>query len=351
MMITRVPMGETPQGEQVYKYTLPGAAGAFAEISTLGGCILSVHVPDRGGAVGDVTLGYTDVESMRRASGYMGFLIGRYANRIGGAAFELNGKRYALCKNDGENALHGGAAGFDKKVWSDRTEGETLVLTLESPDGEEGYPGALAVTVRYEMRKQNTLSIAYEAACDADTILNLTNHVYFNLSGPACPSIGAHAIQINADRFTEVSSPACIPTGRLVPVAGTPLDLRAPVVIGEGLALEAGCEQMRFGKGYDHNFAINGFDGTLRQAAVLTDAATGRRMETWTDQPGVQLYSGNMISGDTPGKRGVPYVRRQGLCLETQRYPDSIHHPHFPSCMLRKGETFRSVTEYRFTAE
>ncbi len=347
-MVKRTSMGRLENGTEVFKFTLTNLSGAFCELSSLGGCLLSVHVPDRRGVLGDVTLGYDTLSTLRAGRGYMGMLIGRFGNRIGGASFMLNGKTYPLYANDGENHLHGGLAGFDKKVWQASAEGDGVVFGLHSPDGDEGYPGALTVRVVYTFDDENTLRIRYEAVSDADTVLNLTNHVYFNLSGPGCESVLSHEIQIDADAICEVSSPASIPTGRLISVEGTPFDLRRPRIIGEGLSHQGEDVQMRYGKGYDHNFVINGWDGTLRRAAVLGDPASGRRLEVFTDQPGVQFYSGNMISGDTPGKLGVPYAARQGLCLETQHFPDSVHHPNFPSCVLKKGETYRTVTEYRF---
>lgn len=350
-MITRTPMGKCADGREADRYTLTNASGAAAQISTLGGCILSIQVPDKDGNISDVTLGYDTLETMQTGGGYMGYLIGRFGNRIGGASFTLSGKEYTLAKNDGENHLHGGIKGFDKKLWEASVEGDALVLSATSPDGEEGYPGTLSVRVVYRFSEDNVLSIDYEASTDADTIVNLTNHVYFNLSGPGCPSVSGHSIQINADLFTEVSDSACIPTGRLLPVEGTPFDLRRLRNIGEGLAQGQENEQMRFGKGYDHNFVIRDFDGTVRQAAVVVDPETGRRLETWTDQPGIQFYGGNMISGETKGKCGVPYVARQGFCLETQHFPDSVHHENFPSCVLRKGETLKTRTEYRFSVE
>lgn len=348
-MIAREPMGLLPGGEAVDKYRLQNSSGAYVEISTLGGCLLSIHVPDRDGKLGDVTLGYETLDALRSASGYMGFLIGRVGNRIGNAQFDLNGKTYVLAQNDGENHLHGGNAGFDKKLWAGEIQGDALVLRTTSPDGDEGYPGTLTAVVTYAFTEDNVLRIRYEAETDADTPVNLTNHVYFNLSGPASLTLANHGIQINADAFTEVGDRACIPTGRLAPVDGTPLDLRAPRNIGEGLAQTQQCEQMRYGGGYDHNFAIRGWDRNLRQAAVVTDRVSGRRLETWTDQPGIQFYSGNMIGGNTPGKRGVPYIPRQGFCLETQHFPDSVHHPLFPSCVLKRGEKYDTTTEYRFS--
>ncbi|GHU83984.1 aldose 1-epimerase [Clostridia bacterium] len=347
-MITQRSMGALADGTDVTCYRLTNASGAYCEISTLGGCLMSIVVPDGRGVPSDVLIGYDTLEGLLHCSGYMGYLIGRYANRIGGAAFTLNGKAYTLAKNDGENHLHGGLQGFDKKVWRAQAQGDALRLSIDSPDGEEGYPGALAVQVTYTFSDANAVRIAYEATGDADTVINLTNHAYFNLSGPDAGTVAEETIQIHADLLTEVSSAACIPTGRLVPVDGTPFDLRTARNIGEGLSHQDTDAQMRYGNGYDHNFVLRGWDGTLRQAAVLTDSAAGRRMEVWTDQPGVQFYSGNGIGGDVPGKAGKPYTRRQGLCLETQRFPDSVHQENFPSCVLKKGEKYETVTEYRF---
>lgn len=347
--VDRESMGTLQNGTEIFRYRLKNASGASADIATLGGCLLSLRVPDRDGVLGDVLLGYDTLETMQAGEGYMGMLIGRYGNRIGGASFELDGIAYHLAKNDGENSLHGGFKGFDKGVWRvERAGGSSLTLSLISPDGEEGYPGTLSVTVTYTLTDRNALRIEYQAQTDHATILNLTNHAYFNLSGPGSASIGDHRMQMLADRFTEVADGACIPTGRLLPVEGTPFDLRAPRILKEGLSHQASDVQMQYGKGYDHNFALTDWDGTLRLACVVEDPGSGRRMETWTDQPGVQLYTGNMIAGDTPGKCGVPYVSRQGFCLETQHYPDSIHHGQFPSCVLRPGEIYRTATEYRF---
>lgn len=347
-MISVAPMGRTAEGLAVERYTLKNASGAYAEISTLGGCLMSICVPDGDGNLGDVTLGYADLSALERAGGYMGMLIGRFGNRIGNARFTLNGKTYQLAKNDGENHLHGGLRGFDKKIWQARIEGETLALTIHSPDGEEGYPGALDVTVRYAFSEDNALSIRYAATAHADTVLNLTNHVYFNLSGPESSDFGAQKIRIDADRFVPVRSAASIPTGELRDVTGTPLDLRAGRVLLEGLALREGCEQMRFGNGYDHNFVVNGWDGTLREVCEVIDPKTRRRMRVLTTEPGLQLYTGNSISGDVPGKCGMPYRSRQGFCLETQHFPDTPNQPGFPSCVVRAGETYRSETVYAF---
>ena len=351
MKITKRPFGTLADGTAVSCWTMENAHGLRAELLDYGATIRSVQVPDRAGRLIDVVLGYDDLAGYAGNPSFYGATIGRFGNRIGGAAFELNGKTYTLAKNDGENSLHGGNKGLDAKVWDAKIDGEKLVLSIVSPDGEEGYPGTMHVTVTYTFSDDNALGIHYEAESDQDTIINLTNHVYFNLEGPAAETVCNHRIQILADRFTEVSSAACIPTGNLPLVEGTPFDLRQPRLIAEGLSHTDECEQLQFGHGYDHNFVVAGWDGSFRHIATLFDDKTGRRMETWTDQPGVQFYGGNAISGNTPGKLGKPYVARQGLCLETQHYPDSIHHPDFPSCVLKAGEKYDTRTEYRFFAE
>lgn len=348
-MIDRRSMGFLANGEEVFCCRLTNASGAYVDISTLGGCLMAIVVPDRDGTLGDVVVGYEALDAIQSEGGFMGMLIGRYANRIGGASFDLNGKTYTLAKNNGENTLHGGNRGFDKYLWKAQTEGDALVLTIHSPAGDEGFPGAMDVVVTYSFSDDHALRIHYEARADQDTIVNLTNHVYFNLSGPQSTSIGGHSIMIDADAITEVASAACIPTGRLMPVDGTPLDLRTPRVIREGLAMQASDTQMQYGNGYDHNFVLNGWDGLLRKACVVTDPDTGRQMETWTDQPGVQFYTGNSIDSRKPGKAGVPYCARQGFCLETQHFPDTPHHANFPSCVLKKGEVYETTTEYRFS--
>lgn len=347
-MIQQSAMGSMPCGKQVDRYRLTNASGAYAEVSTLGGCLLSIVVPDRNGVLSDVLLGYQSVDAMRLDQCYMGRLIGRFGNRIGAAQFELNGKTYSLAKNDGENHLHGGNHGFDQKIWDAKIDGEELILSLKSPDGDEGYPGELNVKVVYSFTDEQTLRIRYEAVCDQDTIINLTNHAYFNLAGPSCMDLLSQSIQIEADLFTEVSSEACIPTGRLLPVEGTPFDLRTLKRIADGLQEGENDIQMRYGNGYDHNFVIKDWDGKLRLAATVVDEKSGRKMKVYTDQPGIQFYGGNFIKGDQLGKCGVPYQRRQGFCLETQHFPDSIHHSNFPSCVLKKGDTYHTVTEYRF---
>ncbi len=350
-MIQITKMGSMPDGREVRRFTLSNGrkSAPYAEISALGGCLMRLYVPDRTGAFDDVVLAYDTVDGILGGGGYMGCLIGRYANRIGGAAFTLHGKEYRVGANEGANMLHGGFAGFNRKLWRDETDGDELVLSLTSPDGEEGFPGTLNVTVRYRLTDDDGLSISYEAVSDSDTVVNLTNHAYFNLEGSRGRDILDHVIQIHADSVTAVADAGSIPTGEFYPVEGTPMDLRSPVRIGDRIACGDTCEQMAFGNGFDHNYVLNTEGEGFRLAARVAAPASGRSMEVWTDQPGVQFYTGNFLGSDPiPGKYGKPYAFRQGLCLETQHFPDSPNHPDFPTTVLRAGETFRTRTEYRF---
>lgn len=292
----------------------------------------------------DVVLGFDTLEEYKNSSLFFGATIGRIANRIGGAAFRLNGKEYPVAKNDGENHLHGGLAGFDKKNWeiTGRTDC-SAVFSLTSPDGEEGYPGNLKVSVSFSVDDTRALRIVYEAVPDADTVINLTNHSYFNLNGHDSGNAMNHLLQLNADRTTE-NGPGCLPTGRILPVDGTPFDFREKKALAPGLA--SGDPGIETCLGYDHNFVLNG--SGLRKIGTLTGDRTGVSMDVFTDQPGVQLYSGNFIT-PTNGKDGAKYDYRHAVCLETQHFPDAIHHPEFPSVILKKDERFRSETVYRFS--
>lgn len=351
MSIVRAPFGVMPSGEAVDQYTLQSEDGSAVSIITYGGTLTSIRVPDRTGKLADVCLGFDTLEKYLHVPGYMGALIGRYANRIGDSRFELNGREYRLFANEGRNTLHGGKIGFNQKVWKAETASEegldSLILTCESADGEEGYPGNLSVRVTYSFG-EGELTLHYEAVSDQDTVVNLTNHCYFNLAGHASGTVNDHFMQINADRFTVVRDD-CIPTGELRPVEGTPFDLRGSVRIADGLARMDEDEQMRFGKGYDHNFVIAREGEGISKAAELFDPATGRVMETFTDMPGVQFYGGNMLECDFDGKDGVRYVPHGGLCLETQFFPDSPNQPDFPSCVLRAGDKYDYTTVYKFS--
>lgn len=319
--------------------------GLSCEILTYGGALRCLNVPDRNGRSVDVVLGFDSLEDYMEQTGFLGALIGRFGNRIGNAEFKLDGKRYELFKNDGANHLHGGRRGFDKRIWKIEARDDTkLALSLVSEDGEEGYPGRLEVYVLYEL-KEDALEISYRAFSDADTLCNLTNHAYFNLSGHDSGTVEKQLIKINASHYTPTDA-GLIPTGEIADVTGTPMDLREPVVIGERADLDF--EALRFGGGFDHNYAIDGADGTLRLAAVAESRETGIVLETWTTLPGVQFYSGNGMAGLPKGKNGAPYDRRWGFCLETQVYPDAPHHVNFPSALLKKGAEYRTKTVYRF---
>jgi aldose 1-epimerase len=347
----RESFGQTRDGEAVDIYTLKNRRGAEARITTYGGAVVSLKVPDRAGKFDDVVLGFDDIEGYLKTTTYIGSLVGRYANRIARGRFTLNGTEYKLATNNGENHLHGGVRGFDKVVWKARPVaargGQALELTYLSKDGEEGYPGNLNVRVVYTLTNANELKIDYHATTDKDTVVNLTQHNYYNLAGQGNGDILGHQLMINASRFTPTDAGA-IPTGELRPVRGTPFDFTRPTAIGA--RIEQDEEQLKLGKGYDHNFVINGRNGVLRLAARVSEPTTGRVMEVWTTEPGMQLYTGNYLDGTDIGKGGKPYRHRYGFCLETQHYPDSPNRPAFPSTVLRKGGRFRSTTVYKFSA-
>jgi aldose 1-epimerase len=348
------PLGTTPDGEAVELITLRGPSGVELDIMTYGGTVTRLLAPDRDGERHDIVLGHEWLESYLAGTPYFGAIVGRYGNRIAGGRFTLDGAEYALAVNNGPNHLHGGLTGFDKVVWNAEpysTDAETgVVLTHVSPDGDEGYPGELSVQVTYALTAEGDLRIDYEATTDAPTIVNLTHHGYWNLAGHAAGDILDHQLTLNASRFTPVGE-TLIPTGEQRSVEGTPFDFREAAAIGARIADDD--EQLAFGGGYDHNFVLDGWegDGSLRSAAVLQDPGSGRTMEVLTTEPGLQFYSGNFLDGSDLGKDGVVYERRTGLCLETQHFPDSPNRPDFPSTVLRPGETYRSTTVYRFSAE
>ena len=338
--------GHMPDGTLVELLTLRDGA-CTCEIITYGGAVRSLTVPDRNGAPVDVVLGFDALDDYRHPkNGCQGALVGRCANRIGGAKFSLNGKEYPLSANDGVNSLHGGPTGFHTQVWTVEALNEnSVVLSLSSPDGHEGYPGALDVRVTYTL-KGGALTLNYWAKSDRDTVCNLTNHSYFNLSGHSSGSVERQYIRLYASRYTP-TDPGSIPTGKIAPVKDTVMDLRRAQPIGA--CIDEPFEQLVFAGGWDHNWAVDRWDGTLRSAAWAWSPDTGIAMETFTTLPGVQFYSGNSLDGCPAGKGGAPYARRWGFCLETQYFPDSPNNPHFPSCVLRAGETYRSTTGYRFS--
>lgn len=335
-----------PDGSPVEQYTL--RAGALScDILTYGGALRALRVPDAAGAPVDVLLGFDSLEDYRRQDKYMGALVGRYANRIGGASFSLNGQTFPLAANDGSNHLHGGDVGFDKQVWRAEMAGDNfLTLSLTSPDGQEGYPGTLHVQATYTLER-NGLSILYLGECSRDTLCNLTNHAYFNLSGHASGPVGGQTIQIFASQYTPTDN-GSIPTGEIAPVEGTSMDLRNPIRMDS--QWDSDFPQLVQAGGFDHNWIIDGWDGALCPAARAWSPDTAIQMEVLTTLPGVQFYSGNYLDNCPAGKGSAPYAKRWGFCLETQCFPDSPHQPHFPSPILRTGERYASQTVYRFSS-
>jgi len=343
--------GKTKDGEAVDLYVLSNANGMEVAITNHGGTVVSIKAPDRNGKFADVVLGFDNFDGYLNNTPFFGALVGRYGNRIANGLFTLDGHEYHLAQNDGRNTLHGGLKGFDKRVWSAKDVSKTGVpaieLTYVSKDGEEGYPGDLTATVTYTLTARNELRIDYGATTDKPTVLNLTNHSYFNLAGEGNGDILSHIMTIHADRFTPVDA-GLIPTGELQSVAGTPFDFRKPTPIGA--RIDQSYEQLSLGHGYDHNFVLNGKSGELNVAAHVSEPKSGRVLEVLTTQPGVQFYTGNFLDGTVHGKGGKAYGRRSGFCLETQHFPDSPNQPKFPTAVLRPGEHFQSTTVFRFSA-
>ena len=324
-------------------FKLTNASGMKVNITNYGAIITSIIVPDRDGKMADVALGYDQPQSYIDAEEqpYFGAITGRYCNRIAKGKFTIDGTEYTLATNNDENHLHGGDVGFDKVVWSgEETKGEgytAVKLTYVSQDGEEGYPGTLTATVEYRLTEKNQIMVIFEATTDKPTHCNLTQHTYFNLKGEGNGDILGHEMMINADQFTPVNA-TLIPTGKFMNVEGNPFDFREPKSIGRDI--QADHEQLKIGAGFDHNWIINEHDGkTMRLAARVHEPTTGRVLEVHTQEPGVQFYSGNFLGGTITGKSGQKYLHRGGFCLETQRYPDTPNQPHFPSSLLKPGET------------
>jgi aldose 1-epimerase len=348
MPIRKDPFGRLPDGRAVEIYTLTNKAGLEARIMTYGAILVSLKVPDKAGVPADVNLGFDTLDGYLGTHPYFGAVIGRYGNRIAKARFTLDGVEYRLAANDNANTLHGGVKGFDKVVWTaepvESGRGPGLKLTYVSKDREEGFPGNLAVTVAYTLTEANELEIRYEATTDKPTVLNLTNHAYWNLKGQGRGDILGHVLRLEADRITAVDSAAnLIPTGEIVPVAGTPFDFSAPHAIGERIAQVEG--------GYDHNFVLRSGGGAMALAARVEEPESGRVMEVWTDQPGIQLYTGNFLDGTVVGKGGQAYQKHAAFCLETQHFPDSPNQPSFPSTALRPGEVYRTASVYKFSVK
>lgn len=347
MSLTQEPFGQTAQGEPITRSTLRNRQGIEVAVINYGGIITTLRTPDRDGHIGDIVLGFDTLAEYIDHNPFFGCIAGRYANRIADGRFALDGTTYQLATNNGPNHLHGGIRGFDKRVWQvEAMEGEeesSVRLTYVSEDGEEAYPGTVTAVVTYTLNQQNQLSLRYQATTDKPTILNLTNHTYFNLAGYG--SILDHVVQIDADRYTPVSA-ALIPTGNLATVGGTPFDFRNAKAIGARIEEEH--EQLQFGGGYDHNWVLNHSALTGSPAITVTEATSGRRLDVHTTQPGVQFYTGNMMPDSLPGKGGATYVKRTGFCLETQHFPDSPNQPTFPSTVLRPGETYDETTVFTF---
>ncbi len=349
--IERKAWGTTPDGRTVELFTLSREGAPTVAITSHGAYIVSILTPDRDGQVADVTLGHADLAGYLGDGGYLGAVVGRYANRIARGTFRLGDQTYTLARNNGPNHLHGGPEGFHRKLWTPHLvtgpEGDALELTYVSADGEEGYPGTLTATVVYSLTADG-LRIDYSATTDAPTILNLTNHAYFNLAGEGSGDILGHEMQIEADAFTPVDE-TLIPTGELRPVEGTPLDFREPVALGA--RIDDPYPQLQAGGGYDHNYVVRGAAGELRLAARVYEPKTGRVLEVLTTQPGMQLYTGNFLDGSIVGKSGKAYERRGGFCLETQHFPDSPNQAGFPTVALEPGEGYEESTVFRFSAQ
>ncbi|MFL6354720.1 MAG: aldose epimerase family protein [Bryobacteraceae bacterium] len=345
--------GNTQDGHEVFLYTLRSNSGMEVKITNYGGTITSIKVKDRHGKFGDVVLGFDALDGYvsKTNKSYFGAIVGRYANRIARGTLVLDGREYHIPTNDGPNSLHGGLRGFDKRVWDAKnvSTGHAPALELHylSRDGEEGFPGNLSVTVRYSLGNENDLRIDYSAHTDKDTVLNLTNHSYFNLAGPGTGDILNHKLTLQADRFTPIDR-TLIPTGTIESVAGTPFDFRKPTAIGARINQDN--QQLKFAKGYDHNFVLNRSGHELGLAARVEEPDSGRVLDVLTTQPGIQFYSGNFLDGSVHGIGGA-YSFRSALCLETQHFPDSPNHPNFPTAVLRPDEQFHEVTVFRFATE
>jgi aldose 1-epimerase len=350
-MIQKTPFGKLADGQSVDLYTLNNAHGMTVEITNYGATVVAIKVPDRQGKIDDVALGYDSVEGYVAGKAYIGATVGRYANRIGHGQFVLDGKTYTLPKNNGENTLHGGTVGFSMKMWQAREipsgHGQSIEFSLISPDGDQGFPGTMHTTVTFTLpRDRNGLVIEYHATTDKNTVLNLTNHTYFDLSGEGNGNILQDQLKLYASHFTPIDA-TLIPTGEIRATKGTPLDFSQATAIGA--RIDADDPEIKFGKGYDHGYVLDRTKPGLMLAAEVFDPHSGRVLDVLTTQPGIQLYTSNFLDGSEKGKGGKPYNYRSAFCLETQHYADSPNKPNFPSTELKPGETFSSTTEYRFS--
>lgn len=355
-MYQKVKFGELLDGRTVYQYTLSNKKGVSASFLDLGGIWTSMMAPDREGRFEDVILGYDSVEACLRNGGHLGEIVGRNANRIGGARFTLNGMAYELAANNGPNNLHSGPDFYRNRIWeagvTEKTGGEegpvSITFSLDSPDGDQGYPGNARISVVYTLTEESELKIRYHLVCDQDTVANMTNHSYFNLAGHKSGGAMNQLVWIDADYFTPTDEVA-IPSGELRPVAGTPMDFTIKKPIGRDI--DNDCEQLRFGHGYDHNWVLNHKEGKLALSAKAWDPVSGRAMEVYTDLPGIQFYTANYLEAEIPGKEGVIYGPRQGYCFETQYFPNAVNTPGFPSPVLKEGKEYGTTTIYKFMVE
>lgn len=350
--VTRAPFGSMPDGQAVELFTFTSGSGIEVRVMSYGGIIISLRVPDRQGHLDDIVLGHDTAAAYAKNDPYFGAIIGRYGNRIAKGRFTIEGKTYQLATNNGPNHLHGGLKGFDKVIWHgepfEKDGAAGVVFTYTSPDGEEGYPGTLKVRVTYTLSNDNTLAFDYHATTDKPTVVNLTQHSYFNLAGQGTRNILDHRVQLNGDRFTPVDD-GLIPTGELSPVEGTPFDFRHPTAIGA--RIDANHQQIKYGRGYDHNWVLNRTGSGPGLAARVVEPTTGRTLEVSTTEPGIQFYTGNFLDGTITGKQRRVYKQRYAFCLETQHFPDSPNHANFPSTLLRPGQEYTSRTILKFGVE
>ena len=349
LSVTRAPFGALADGTAVELFTLTNANGIEIRAMTYGGIIVSLKTKDRAGKLDDIVLGYDDLGGYVKQNPFFGTIVGRYGNRIAKGQFTIDGKTFTLAKNNGPNHLHGGIRGFDKVVWKaepvQKADAVGIVFSHTSPDGDEGYPGTLRATVTYTLTNNDELRVEYRATTDKPTHVNLTQHSYFNLAGDGKRDILGHELTIAADRYTPVDT-TLIPTGELAPVEGTPFDFRKPMAIGARIGADH--EQIRNGKGYDHNFVLNRSDSELTRVIHVHEPTSGRTLHVSTTEPGVQFYTGNFLDGTIKGKAGHVYKQRYGFCLETQHFPDSPNKPQFPTTLLRPGQEYRTTTVFTF---
>ena len=346
--ITQHIWGFTPEGEAIVHYTMTNANGASVSLTNIGAAITAISVPDHAGHLADVVLGYEAFDSYFNDGPAMGKIVGRYGNRIARGIFTLDGQEYRLAQNNGPNHLHGGPRGFGNRIWSSRVETDRVVFSLTSPDGDERYPGELGCEVVYDWDDDCRLEITLYARCDAPTIVNLTNHAYFNLSGEGSGSVLGHTLQLNASRFLPTDA-TLIPTGELAPVKGSALDFTTAKTLGQDIDCE--CDPLKYGNGYDQCFVVDDWmQDEMKEVGTLFDPVSGRKMVIFSSQPGIQVYTGNYLQGCPTGKHGHIYNNRDGVALECQGFPDAPNHPNFPSQTLRPDQTYVQKIIYRFDA-